>query len=196
MSLTPQITLTATLLDYSGNAIGSAANPAYLRIALCGFGQTLPCVPGSGSIGKVASWPGDIPFTGSQITVKLWGNDVIAPFTRTYYAISVLDSNRNVVQSGIYQFTGTMSIDLSNAVQIVEVAPIPSLAYAHEWIFQVVTPATVYTLPYAPQSATLTLIYRSGIKQANGIDYSQSGAIITFTVPTIQGDILDAIYWS
>ena len=119
MSLTPQITLTATLMDYSGAQIGSSATPAYLRVALCGFGQSLPRIAGTAMIGKIASWPGDIAYTGSQITVMLWGNDVIAP-AGTYYAIAILDANKNVIQSGIYQFTGTQTIDLSNAVQIVQ----------------------------------------------------------------------------
>lgn len=126
MPLTPQITLTATLLDYSGAPIGSANAPAYLRIALCGFGQTLPSIPGTGTIAKVASWPGDIPFTGALLTVLLWGNDVITPGpNKTYYSIAVLDANKNVVQSGAYQFSGTQTIDLSNAPQIYPVTPTP-----------------------------------------------------------------------
>jgi hypothetical protein len=117
---TPQITLTATLLDYSGNTIGTATAPAWLRIALCGFGQTLPTVPGAGNLAKVSSWAaGDIPFTGSQISVQLWGNDVVTPVGRTYYSISILDQNKNVVQSGVYQFIGTQTVDLSSAKQII-----------------------------------------------------------------------------
>lgn len=116
---TPQITLTATLLDYSGNQLGTVTNPAYLRIALCAFGPTLPCVPGTGNIGKVSSWPGDIPYTGTQLTVLLWGNDVITPGPdQTYYAIAVIDSQGNVVQTGCYQFDGAQTIDLSEAPQL------------------------------------------------------------------------------
>jgi hypothetical protein len=122
MALTPQITLTATLLDYSGAQIGTAAQPAYLRIALCGFGQTLPRVANTGMIAKIASWPVDLAYTGAQLTVALWGNDVIVP-SGTYYAIAVLDASKNVLQSGIYQFNGTQTIDLSNAVQLVQPSP-------------------------------------------------------------------------
>src|SRR5208337_890227 len=128
MPLTPQITLTATLLDYSGAPIGSALLPAYVRIALCGFGQTLPCISGTGMVGKIASWPTDIPYVGAAISVPLWGNDVITPIG-TYYSIAVLDANKNVIQSGIYQFTGTHTIDLSNAVQIVQPASSGSSFY-------------------------------------------------------------------
>jgi hypothetical protein len=129
MALTPQITLTATLLDYSGAQIGTAAQPAYLRIALCGFEQTLPRVANTGMIAKIASWPGDLAYTGAQLTVALWGNDVIVPSGKTYYAIAVLDASKNVLQSGIYQFNGTQTIDLSNAVQIVQPAGSPSPFY-------------------------------------------------------------------
>ena len=122
---TPQITLTATLIDFSGVAIGTAANPAYLRISLAGYGQRPPEVPGAGSIAKVASWPGDFPFTGTMLTIPLWGNDVIVPGPDvTYYAISVLDTNKNVLQTACYRFDGTQTIDLSNAVPIVP-APVP-----------------------------------------------------------------------
>ena len=61
MSLTPQITLTVKLYDYQGNVIGASSAPAYLRIALCGYGQTLPCIPGTGMVGGLG---GDIPFVG------------------------------------------------------------------------------------------------------------------------------------
>jgi hypothetical protein len=112
MPLTPQITLTITLDDYSGAAIGSASSPAFVRVALCNYGQILPCIIGTAMIGKVSSWPADIPYTGSQITLKLWGNDVISP-VGTYYTISILDANKNVLQTGAYVFTGTVSADLS-----------------------------------------------------------------------------------
>src|SRR5208282_2203156 len=112
MTLTPQITLTITLNDFSGAQIGSTGNPAYVRVALCNFGQFLPRVPGTTMIGEIASWPEDIPYTGSQITVKLWGNDVITP-AGTYYAISILDANKNVLQTAAYVFEGVVTADLS-----------------------------------------------------------------------------------
>jgi hypothetical protein len=120
LALTPQITLQFSLLDYSGAQIGSATQPAWLRIALCGFGQTLPCIPGTGMVGKVSSWFTDIPYLGVAQDVPLWGNDVIAPLNQTFYAISILDANKNVLQTGLYKFTGTQAIDLSNASQITQ----------------------------------------------------------------------------
>ena len=183
---TPQITLTATLLDYSGNTLGSATAPAWLRIALCGFGQSLPAVPGAGNIAKVTSWAGgDIPFTGSQISVKLWGNDVISP-AGTFYSISVLDTNKNVVQSGVYTFAGTTTVDLSQAVQtlpalnvstgfvLVDAATTGPLVGTH-WYFSIFnrtfTPQNVGTLgqPIAnPVFRDLKLQQKNQISMNNG----------------------------
>lgn len=118
----PGITLVFDLMDYSGAEIGSATQPAYLRIVLAGFGAVLPRVDGTAMIGKVVSWPGDIPYLGAgPQQVNLWGNDVITPLG-TYYCISVLDDKKNVIQSGEYQFTGRQFIDLS---QVVPMAPSP-----------------------------------------------------------------------
>lgn len=125
MPLTPQITLTCNLLDYSGAQIGSASSPAYLRIALCGFGGALPCVSGSGMIGKTVSWAADLAYTGAQISVPLWGNDVITP-AGTYYMIAVLDANKNVIQAACYQFTGTATLDLSQQSPYLPPTPIPA----------------------------------------------------------------------
>lgn len=122
MPLTPQITLTFDLMDYSGQEIGTSIQPAYLRIILAGFGAVLPRISGTAMIGKVTSWPGDIPYIGAgPQQVMLWGNDVITPLG-TYYCISVLDDKRNIIQSGVYQFMGTQTIALSAATQV---APSP-----------------------------------------------------------------------
>jgi hypothetical protein len=137
---TPLITLTATLLDYSGVTIGSPTQPAWLRIWLAGFGATLPVIAGTGNLAKVSSPYLDIPFTGLIVSVPLWANSQISP-SGTYYAISVLDTNKNVVQTGIYQFeqiTPT-TIDLSSAPQIVQPAT--------PQIFNLVTNATTGTVP-------------------------------------------------
>lgn len=119
---TPNITLTATLFDISGAQAGNTANPAILRIALAGFGLTLPCIQGTANLVQVG--PEDTLDSGSgQISVKLWGNDQIYPPT-TYYAITLLDGNGNIVQTGAYKFTGNLTIDLSQAPQIYPTPPV------------------------------------------------------------------------
>lgn len=118
---TPQITLTATLQTLSGTAAGTTANPAKLVITLCGYGLTLPQIAGTSTIAKkkqTVSAP-----SGTQVTVLLWGNDVITPLNQTFYSITVLDGEGNVVQTGNYRFTGMQTIDLSEATQIFPVVP-------------------------------------------------------------------------
>jgi hypothetical protein len=117
---TPQITLTAKLQDVTGAAAGTATSPAVLRIALCGFGLTLPCIQGTSNLVKVG--PEDFYDTGSGINEVLWGNDQIFP-SGTYYAITLLDSDGNILQCGAYQFVGVLTIDLSNAPQIYPIPP-------------------------------------------------------------------------
>lgn len=115
MSTTPQIQLTATLQDTSGNAI----NRAKLIITLCNFGATIPTVVGTSLLAKI----GPIEYTLQNGTtpsggIPLWGNDVITPVNATFYCITIEDDKHNIVQSGNYIFTGTGLIDLSNAQQI------------------------------------------------------------------------------
>lgn len=115
MPATPLITLTATLDDISGVAVGSVANPSRLRIALCGFGPTLPRIAGTAMVAKPG--PFDYLSTGSPLSIPLWGNDVITP-ANTYYQITVLDEKLNILQTGMYQFSGSGTIDLSVAPQL------------------------------------------------------------------------------
>lgn len=114
MPTTPNTTITITLDDVQGNTIGSAGNPAYVEIALCNFGPFLPRIAGTAMIAKAG--PYRIPFTGSPISVNLWSNDQIIP-AGTFYAISILDDSKNVLQTGAYTFTGTVNADLSTIAQ-------------------------------------------------------------------------------
>lgn len=120
MPLTPQITLTATLQDVSGTPAGTTIAPAVLRIALCGFGLTLPCIAGTSNVAQVG--PEDFYDEGDGVSVQLWGNDVIIPLG-TYYAITLLDGDGNILQCGAYRFIGSQTIDLSNAPQIYPAPP-------------------------------------------------------------------------
>jgi hypothetical protein len=124
MSTTPQLTLTATLQDQTGTPIPKAQ----LVIALCGYGPTLPRIIGTSMLAKVG--PVEYTLTDGTTTawttadgtsggpaIPLWGNDVITP-AGTYYSVAVVDQKKNVVQCGIYEFTGAGSIDLSTAQPI------------------------------------------------------------------------------
>jgi hypothetical protein len=116
MPLTPEITLTITLLDLQGDEIGSESSPAFVEIALYGYGATLPRVAGTAMLGKVGPLTQRIPYLGTPLTVLLWGNDVITP-AGTGYVISILDDEGDVLQSGAYVFTGTVTADLSTLAQ-------------------------------------------------------------------------------
>lgn len=185
MPLTPQITLTATLQDVSGNAAGTTASPAVLRIALCGFGLTLPCIVGTSNIAQPG--PEDFYDTGSGISIKLWGNDVINPLG-TYYAITLLDGDGNILQTGTYQFTGTQTIDLSSAPQIV---PSNSLVYGP--CTQATTGFAISRTFFAPGVA-VGVTY-NGVLQRPGIDYTLSGGgkQINLTFDTFSGDNVGAL---
>lgn len=191
----PQITLTATLMDFSGLKIGSATNPAKLRIALCGYGQTLPKVAGVGNIAKVASWPSDILFEGQAISVFLWGNDVISP-AGTYYEIAVIDTLGNVVQSGIYQFTGTETIDLSNATQIMQPSPLSPLVIEIGQLLKAagVAGSLTYTLPYTVAPNTIVKLFWNGLKLLS-TNYTISGVTVTLNFTPATGDTLETVYF-
>jgi hypothetical protein len=116
MPLTPQITLTITLDDLQGNAIGSVGSPAFVEIALANYGATLPRVAGTALLARVGPAAQRIPYEGTPIMVELWGNDVITP-AGTYYVITIFDDQLNLLQSGAYVFTGTLAADLSTLPQ-------------------------------------------------------------------------------
>lgn len=124
MPLTPQITLTATLDDITGQPAGTTASPARLVIDLCNYGLTLPQIAGTATLAKIHQ---EFLSTGSELSIALWGNDVITPGPDvTYYMITVIDGDGNEVQSGCYQFDGeSVTIDLSNAPQIYPTPPAP-----------------------------------------------------------------------
>lgn len=191
---TPQITLTFDLLDFDGNKIGSASQPAWLRIALCNFGSNLPRVQGAGVIAKVSSWWIDVLYVGTTGTVQLWGNDQIIP-ANTYYAISALDIDKNVVQTNLYVFTGTQTIDLSGADPINPPTP-PGLDTLQLAACSGAVPGTAYT---APGVIVPGAVFYNGIQLRPGlslplVSYTQSGdSTITLNITTEVGDRIDAL---
>ena len=184
MGATPNITLTATLQDLMGEAVGSTANPAKLSIALCGFGPLLPCVIGAAMIARPG--PVYIESTDGTISFSLWGNDQITP-TGTYYSVAVLDGQGNVVQCGAYQFTGSGSQDLSDAVPIVPPYGFPAGRLKMAMCTGAV-PGTVYVAPGSPVAA----VFYNGILLAPSY-YSLSFETITLTFTTESGDTINAL---
>lgn len=182
-SLTPQITLTAKLQDIAGANAGSTASPAVLRIALAGFGLVLPCIVGTSNLAQVG--PEDFYDTGSGISTTLWGNDVINPLG-TYYAITILDGDGNILQTGAYQFSGNETIDLSSAPQIV---PTNSIAYLP-------TEGTYPGTTYIAAGVVVGVAY-DGILQRPAIDYTLSNGgkqiNLTFSTTDDEGENISAL---
>jgi len=141
---TPGITLTCTLHDINGNPV----NKGVVTIVLFGFGPNLPSIVGTSMLAKVGPVQYSLADGTFDSGLKLWGNDQITPLNQTYYCITIEDDKKNIVQSGIYQFSGTQTIDLSNAPQINPILGTPPLQFvtADIWIIlpgsssQVLTP--------------------------------------------------------
>jgi hypothetical protein len=193
MPATPNITLTATLEDFTGAAAGSVANPAKLRIALCGFGPVLPRVTGTTMLARTG--PFDEYSTGAALSITLFGNDQITP-TGTYYSIEILDGEDNVVQCGAYIFTGSTTIDLSNAAQIVPGGYVPSLPQLKYLPCAGAVPGTIYTAP-----GPIVALFYNGVALPAGqalptLSYTAVGNVATLNFTTQTGapnDRIDAL---
>ena len=181
---TPQITLTAELYDITGALVGSAGNPAKLRIALCGYGPAVPRVAGGVVIAKPG--PFDITSTTGGISIALWGNDVITP-PGTYYSIMVLDGDDNVVQCGMYVFTGTGITDLSNAVQIVQPMP-PQIFSLVALAAPGTTPGVVFVVPTPIYAGQLFGVFYRGLFY-NSTNYTLVGQTLTMNFACTEAPI-------
>lgn len=172
--LTPQITLTITLDDLTGLAVGSTSNPAYVRIMLCGYGPYLPRVPATALIGSVDTAL-TLPYQSLPLSVPLWGNDVIIP-GGTYYSISILDSNKNVIQTGAYVFTGAGTFDLSTLSPTFP-SYVPTVFGGLVVVPFSATPIFDASLVNGPIAFDLTL---SGNVTSSTLVAPQAGQIVTF----------------
>ena len=192
---TPAITLTATLQDVSGNDIGSAAQPAQMRIALAGFGSQIPRIAGTSVLARVG--PIYVPATGTQISTLLWGNDAITP-AGTWYDIALLDQNGNVVQAGLYSIAGSGTVDLSNLAPLVSAALQPPVGQLVEYSFVAGANGTTFNLPSLPIAGAPVWIFlrRQKLSKSNG-DYNVLGARVTITLAGgyYAGDLIDVEYW-
>jgi hypothetical protein len=176
MAVSPFVTLTANLQSILGDAeLGGAA----IMITLCGYGQTIPVVPGQGVLAD-AGVPQVIVQSGSTpISVELFSNEQITPAT-TFYEIAVIDENENVIQSANYQFNQTSAgtVDLSDLIPIV--GPVGQLvveATAGSY------PGKDFTLTYNPFNEILIGLFYRGILQRPEIDYDISGNAVILTFP-------------
>lgn len=122
-TIVPNITLTATLDDQTGQPVLKGQ----LIITLCGFGLELPKIVGAAMYAKVGPVEFTLPTGETQGGgIKLWGNDQITP-SGTFYAIAVVDDKKNVIQTNMYQFTGSQVLDLSDAVPILPSPGTPTI---------------------------------------------------------------------
>jgi hypothetical protein len=201
MPATPNITLTATLDTIAGVAVGTTADQAKLRIALCGFGSSLPRIAGT-SI--VAPGPTTLFSPGTAFSTAIWGNDQITP-AGTYYSIELLDGQDNVVQCGAYQLTGSGTFDLSSLTPIVfpgQAGSVPSVIFSSVPTLQNGTGAinsinTAFTFAAPPAPTPVIAVFVAGIYQdplAPASDYTvaYSGSntwTITFTVAPAAGPV-------
>lgn len=181
---TPNITLTVTLEDFTGVDVANGA----LVIRLCGFGQTLPRITGTAMLAKISE-----EFrlaTGTTTGISLYGNDQITPLDidgspLTYYSITVMDDRKNVVQSGIYQFTGTETIDLSDAPQL-QMQPAPLVFFDDEIPGGAINSVNrVFSLPAAPNPVSSLQVFLNG---ALTIGWSVSGDVLTYDEAPQEGD--------
>ena len=193
MSLTPQITLTASFTDLTGTALGSSTAPCRMRIDLCGYGQTVPVVAGTSVLAQTEM---EITSTNGSFSFKLWGNDVITP-ANTFYQITVMDAQARVIQSGIYQFTGTSTIDLSSAEQITNPSFSPPLTTEVGFEYLATSAVSSFTLPSTPAPNTKVKIWWQGLFQGynGGRNFTVSGSTVNLNFSLAGGDYVDVLYY-
>lgn len=106
MALTPQVTVTANLQQITGND-----DVASVKFELEGFGNTIPRVPGTTIIVQTATTA--VADGSGNISVTLWGLDVITP-GGCFYTVTFYNDQGGFVASVAYDaFIGSGSFDLS-----------------------------------------------------------------------------------
>lgn len=180
MPQTPQITLTATLDTLTGGAAGSTANPAKLVVTLCNYDPHLPRIAGTAMVAAVVTIAR--ADDASQVSIPLWGNDVITP-AGTYYNISIVDGQGNIVQSDNYQLTGSGTIDLSALTPYV---PSPFPPNAVTFADDIVPTGVIngfndtFTLPQSPNPPSSLNLFLNGQRLTEGLGYVLKANTITY----------------
>lgn len=198
MAAVPEVTLTVTLQDFTGDDVSNGA----LIITLCGFGQTLPRIEGTSMIAR----PGPLTFklaAGTSEGISLWGNDQITPLAfdgspLTYYSIALVDNKNNIVQSGIYQFIGEQTIDLSDAPQLFSQPSYPFFVDDARPSGVIDGINSVFELPSSPLPPASLELYKNGDLMNRGSDYTLMEWFITYSGIAIPepGDTHIAFYRS
>jgi hypothetical protein len=196
MAVSPFVTLTANLQSIIGD---SELSGAAILITLCGYGQTIPVVPGQGVLAD-AGVPQIIAQSGSTpISVELFSNAQITP-ANTYYEIAVIDENENVIQSGIYPFTatGAVTIDLSNAAQVVQPVLTPPIAGLTGFKYTFAGSGNSFSLPSTPTGGIVVqLWYNGGFQGFNdGTFYGVAGTTVTLNFTANEGDVVYVLYYA
>ena len=185
MALTPQITLTANL----ESILDAAEVGGYLRVTLCGYGPQPPAVPGTCMLADAGVPQMVGPQLGSTpISIELFGNDVITP-SNTFYEISVLDQNQDVIQSAMYQLSGSGTFDLSQLPPILPPFNLGFLVLTMRYMMCNApprVPASVFTAP----GPALAVAY-NGVLLGSEY-YTIEGSQINLTFTTELGDRIDA----
>jgi hypothetical protein len=190
---TPLITLTATLNDVTGIAVGNVANPSKIRVDLCNFGPSLPTIAGFSVIVQIQQ-VFLATVTPGQFNFKLWANDQITP-KATLYCFTPIDQWNRPLQSALYSINANgepTNIDLS------DLAPI--LAPPGQLIYEIPTgliPGSAFYLEYPPYNNQLIALYYNGIFQRPGappLDYTVAGNTITLNFQATQENSVQAVY--
>jgi hypothetical protein len=112
MPVTPQITITANLQQVTGSIDAASA-----VFELVNFGSTVPRISGTCLILQISTKA--VADGSGNISVTLWGNDVITP-AGTYYTVTYYNESGGQVAKVPYQFVGSGSFDLSTLIPIGE----------------------------------------------------------------------------
>lgn len=115
---TPQITITGNL----ENLLGQLDNGGSVVFTLVGYGPS--DVPRVATAGVIVLPTVTALAPAGSFSVTLWGNDVITP-ANTFYQVDFFADTGAKLQTVLYQFTGSGSLDLSNVAPL-NTLPTPS----------------------------------------------------------------------